>query len=209
MKLIGSLTSPYVRKIRVMLLEKNLPFDFIVDSPWEPGTRVTEFNPLGKVPALVTDDGETLFDSNILAEYIELVDARKTPPGKTPRFLPEDRAAALRVRQLVVLADGICDAGLAVMLENRRPADKQNADWISRQQGKLARGLDALESRAAAAPWLDGEDMTLADIAAACMLSWLDFRQINAGWRDGRPALAALADKLAARPSFRQTIPLM
>ena len=205
MKLIGSLTSPYVRKIRIMLLEKNLPFELVIDSPWEPSTQVTDFNPLGKVPALVTDDGETLFDSNILAEYIELMDAASSTQS---RFLPLDRAAALRIRQIALLADGVCDAGVAVFLESRRPADKQHADWVSRQQGKIERGLTALESRAAANPWLGGEDMTLADIATGCMLLWLEFRHISLDWRSTHPALSALVNKLAARPSFQSTIPL-
>lgn len=200
MKLIGSLTSPYVRKIRVMLLEKSLPFELIVDSPWEPSTHVTDFNPLGKVPALVTDDGETFFDSNIIADYLELL-------GAEPRFLPEDPSVALRIRQLVMLADGICDAGVAIFLERKRATDKQNAEWILRQQGKVARGLDALETRAAGAPWLVGEAFSLADVAAACMLLWLDFRVGTVSWRDSHPALVALVDKLAARPSFVKTVP--
>jgi glutathione S-transferase len=203
MKLIGSLTSPYVRKIRVMLLEKNLPFELIIDSPWEPSTRVSDFNPLGKVPALVTDDGETLFDSNILAEYIESLAA----PAGTPQFLPSERAAALRVRQMVMLADGISDAGVAIFLERKRPADKQDAAWITRQQGKITRGLDMLEGRASADTWLGGDSMNLADIAGCCTLLWLDLRLADLAWRASRPALARLVETLAARPSFQSTIP--
>jgi glutathione S-transferase len=202
MKLIGSLTSPYVRKIRVLLIEKNLPFELVIDSPWEPSTHVSDFNPLGKVPALVTDDGDTLFDSNILAEYIEL----HTAAG-APRFLPTEPAAALRIRQLVMLADGISDAGVAIFLERKRAADKQNADWIARQLGKIARGLDALESRAAAGAWIGGDGISLADVAAGCTLLWLDLRITDLDWRAGRPALARLAGTLSARPSFQQTIP--
>ncbi|MDB5814003.1 MAG: glutathione S-transferase [Rhodocyclales bacterium] len=203
MKLIGSLTSPYVRKIRVMLLEKNMPFEFIVDSPWEPSTHVPDFNPLGKVPALVTDDGQTLFDSNILAEYIELASTA------TPQLLPTDRHAALHVRQLVALADGICDAGINIFLEGRRPADKQYADWVERQQGKIARGLDALERRASTSSWLGGKDMNLADIAAGCVLLWFDLRAVTPGdWRETRPNLASLVAQLAQRSSFQQTAPV-
>jgi glutathione S-transferase len=201
MKLIGSLTSPYVRKVRVLLLEKQLPFEFVVDSPWESSTHVPDFNPLGKVPALVTDDGETLFDSNILSEYIEL------SSEETPQFLPADRFAALRVHQLVMLADGICDAGVSIFLESRRPAEKQHAEWVDRQRGKIARGLDALERRAGSTPWLGGPNMNLADIAAGCMLLWLDLRLNDLNWRDGHPALSSLVEKLAARPSFQQTTP--
>ncbi len=204
MKLIGSLTSPYVRKVRVLLLEKQLPFEFIVDSPWEPSSHVPEFNPLGKVPALITDEGETLFDSNILFEYIDLVSAA----SKTgPQLLPIDRREALHVRQLVILADGICDAGINISLESRRPADKQYAEWMERQESKVARGLDALERHANADAWLGGKDISAADIAAGCMLFWLDLRLNRLNWRDGHPALASLVEKLAARPSFQQTVP--
>ncbi|MEC5384745.1 glutathione S-transferase [Uliginosibacterium sp. H3] len=204
MKLIGSLTSPYVRKIRVMLLEKNLPFDLVIDSPWEPSTHVSDFNPLGKVPALVTDEGETLFDSNILAEYIELLDVA---PPHAPKFLPADRAAALRIRQLVMLADGIADAGVAVFLEIKRPVDHQDANWLARQHGKILRGLAALESRASASTWLAGEEMSLADIALGCVLLWLDIRVSTLKWRDDHPALSRLVATLSARPSFQNTIP--
>jgi glutathione S-transferase len=204
MKLIGSLTSPYVRKVRVMLLEKKLPFELVIDSPWEPSTHVSDFNPLGKVPALVTDDGQTLFDSNIIAEYIELTHADS---AAAPQLLPSDRAAALHIRQLVMLADGVCDAGVAIFLEGRRPADKQYPEWIFRQQGKVARGLDALENRAAAAPWLGGNAFSLADIATTCMLLWLDLRLGSLNWRSDHPALATLVSKLASRPSFQQTVP--
>jgi glutathione S-transferase len=205
MKLVGSLTSPYVRKVRVMLLEKNLAFEFIVDSPWEPNNRVSEFNPLGKVPALVTDEGETFFDSTILAEYIELAGPLT---GTAPRLLPDERMAALRVRQLATLADGICDAAVAVFLEGKRVPERQEAGWIERQQGKISRGLDQLDSRAAANEWLAGNSMTLADISTGCMLFWLDFRLPALNWRSGRPALEALAAKLSERPSFAQTRPV-
>jgi glutathione S-transferase len=204
MKLIGSLTSPYVRKVRVLLLEKQLPFEFIVDSPWESSTHVPDFNPLVKVPALVTDEGETLFDSNILSEYIELL---STKAGSGPHLLPTDRLAALHVRQLVMLADGICDAGINIFLEGRRPADKQYADWVERQRGKIARGIDVLERHAGASTWLTGKDMSLADIATACALLWFDFRVITPDdWRAARPNLAALVARMAQRPSFQQTV---
>ncbi|MDB5801709.1 MAG: glutathione S-transferase [Rhodocyclales bacterium] len=210
MKLIGSLTSPYVRKIRVALLEKNLPFEFVVDSPWETSTHVPDFNPLGKVPALVTDDGETLFDSNIIAEYIELMTELKAASPNAAsglQLFPNDRLAALRVRQLVMLADGIGDAGVNIFLENRRPADKQYTEWIERQTGKITRGLDALERHASAGSRLGSDKLNLADVAAGCMLLWLDLRLASLNWREGHPALTSLVDRLAARPSFQQTTP--
>ncbi|HSB97633.1 MAG TPA: glutathione S-transferase N-terminal domain-containing protein, partial [Spongiibacteraceae bacterium] len=105
MKLIGSTTSPYVRKVRkvrIALLEKNLPHEFVNDPPWSADSGVPQYNPLGKVPALVTDDGATLFDSNILIDYFELLSA-------TPALLPREPHALLQVKQTIVLADGITD----------------------------------------------------------------------------------------------------
>jgi glutathione S-transferase len=201
MKLIGSYTSPYARKVRIALLEKNLPCEFINDPPWEAATHVPDFNPLGKVPALVTDAGDVLFDSNILLDYLEL-------QGGNIALYPADRRDALVVRQLVTLADGICDAGVAIVVEGRRPADKQVPEWIARQQGKIDRGLAALERQATAREFLFGTQFSAADVAAGCMLLWLDFRLPAFDWRAAHPALKTLAARLAARPSFAQTIPV-
>lgn len=200
MKLIGSLTSPYVRKVRVALIEKNLSCELVNDSPWDANSSVPHYNPLGKVPALVTDSGEALFDSNILLDYIEQF-------AVAPALLPLDKEAALQVKQLVALADGIADAGIAILLEGRRPLDKQYDAWVVRQQTKIERGLAALEARAQGKTWLHGTALSVADIAAGCMLLWLDFRMTNFDWRSNHPALRALADRLATRPSFQQTLP--
>lgn len=201
MKLIGSTTSPFVRKVRVALLEKSLPFEFVLESPWEAGNHVCDYNPLGKVPALITADGEALFDSTILLAYLETL-------GAAPALLPADPRAAIAARQTAALADGVTDAGVALLLESRRPADKQDAAWQARQLGKLERGLDALEARLGDAAWFHDDRLSAADISAACGLLWLDFRGIASGWRASRPRLAALVERLAARPSFQQTIPV-
>ncbi|MFT4172172.1 MAG: glutathione S-transferase [Rhodocyclaceae bacterium] len=201
MKLIGSYTSPFVRKIRVILLEKGVEFDFVEESPWEPGNRVSEYNPLGKVPALVTPDGETFFDSPVLASYLEHA-------FPSPAMWPTDALGALRVRQLEALVDGTIDAAVAIRLELQRPEALRVADWLARQSAKVGRGLDALEARAARQTWLAGDTMTLADISFGCLVFWLDFRAIHGDWRDGRPALTRLAERLAERDSFRQTPPV-
>jgi glutathione S-transferase len=201
MKLIGSLTSPYVRKVRIVLIEKNLTYEFMNEPPWSAATRVPEYNPLGKVPALVTDDGTTLFDSNVLIDHIELI-------APTPALVPSDRHAALQLRQLIALADGVTEAGIAILLEGRRPVDKQYPEWVARQRGKIERGLDALENRAQGKTWLHGEVFSAADIAAGCMLFWLDFRIADLDWRARFPALRALAANLGQRPSFQHTVPV-
>lgn len=199
MKLVASLTSPYARKIRVALAEKSLPFELEVDIPWLADTRVPDYNPLGKVPALVADDGELWFDSPVIAEYLD------TLAG--PLLLPADRAAALPVRQAEALADGITDAAVAAFLEGMRPAERQDPAAIARQLGKIERGLAALEQRVAQRKGCAGEALNLADIAIGCTLGYLDFRFAHLGWRAGHPQLAAWAAGLLARPSFVATAP--
>jgi len=200
LKLIGSYTSPYVRKISVMLLEKGIDFDFVNDSPWADGTQVPQFNPLGKVPALVADDGEIWFDSPVIAAYLDSL------PGGAP-LLPADPAAALRVRRLEALADGVTDAAVALVLEKRREADKQDEAWIVRQRGVLNRGLDALEQYAASHRDLNGETLNLADIAVACALGYINFRRVAPNWCVERPTLIALVERLFQRESFARTTP--
>lgn len=199
MKLVASLTSPYARKIRVALAEKSLPFELEVDIPWLADTRVPSYNPLGKVPALVADDGELWFDSPVIAEYLD------TLAG--PLLLPADRAAALPVRQAEALADGITDAAVAAFLEGMRPAERQDPAAIERQLGKIGRGLAALEARVAQRKGCAGEALSIADIAIGCTLGYLDFRFAHLGWRAAHPQLAAWAAGLLARPSFTTTAP--
>lgn len=199
MKLVVSLTSPYARKIRVVLAEKGLPFELEVDIPWLADTRVPGYNPLGKVPALVADDGEVWFDSPVIAEYLD------TLAG--PALLPADRLAALPVRQAEALADGITDAAVAAFLEGMRPAERQDPASIERQLGKIHRGLAALEQRLAQRKGLGGAVLGVADIAAGCTLGYLDFRFAHLGWRAAHPQLAAWADGLLARPSFTASAP--
>ena len=199
MKLVASLTSPYARKIRVALAEKSLPFELEVDIPWLADTRVPSYNPLGKVPALVADDGELWFDSPVIAEYLD------TLAG--PLLLPADRAAALPVRQAEALADGITDAAVAAFLEGMRPAERQDPAAIERQLGKISRGLTALEARVAQRKGCAGEALSIADIAIGCTLGYLDLRFAHLAWRATHPQLAAWAAGLLARPSFTTTAP--
>jgi glutathione S-transferase len=200
MKLVASLTSPYARKIRVMLAEKRLPFELVVDSPWEPTSTVPEINPLGKVPVFVTDEGETFFDSPVIAGWIENLSA-------APRLLPADPVESVRVRQLEALADGITDAAVIIVREGRRPEAQRSEEVVARQLQAIERGLDRLEQLATGRSWLHGDAISLGDVAAGAMLGFLDLRLPQIGWRSTRPALAALAERLFARPSFADSVP--
>jgi glutathione S-transferase len=200
MKLIGSYTSPYVRKISVMLIEKGISFEFVNDPPTSAGSKVTNFNPLGKVPALVTEEGEVFYDSPIIVQYIELL-------GASPTLLPPEPLEALRVKQIEALADGVTDAAVALVLENRREAAQRSEEWIIRQRGKILRGLDQLEKYASQRHLLNGESLNVADISVACMLGYLNFRRIAPGWCVERPTLIKLVERLFQRESFARTTP--
>ena len=199
MKLIASLTSPYARKIRIAIAEKGLPCALEVDIPWLPETNVPAYNPLGKVPALVADDGEVWYDSPVISLYLETLGG--------PPLMPVDRIANLPVRQTEALADGITDAAVTAFLEARRPADRQDAETIERQLAKIQRGLAALEERLLQRKGFGGALINIADIAVGCTLGYLDFRFGHLHWRTTHPELSAWAAKLFTRPSFASTVP--
>jgi len=200
MKLIGTATSPYTRKVRVVLAEKRMECEFIVDAPNTDNSTVIQYNPLGKIPVLVLDDESTLFDSRVIAEYLD-----NASPGN--RLIPEEKRPRIQVRRWEALADGCTDAAVAVVLEKRRPAEQQSPEWISRQQGKVDRALQMMADDLAAKTWCTGDFFTLADIAVGCCLSWLELRWPDLQWRRNHPNLSRLADKLAQRQSFRDTVP--
>src|SRR5260221_4314327 len=185
MKLVASKLSPYARKIRVILAEKQLAFEFVAENVWDPATRVPDFNPLGKVPVLVTDGGDALFDSVVIAEYLD--------PMAAPRFIPGDAIERARVRRDEAVGDGIADAGIAMFLERKREAARQEGGWITRQHGKAEAGIAALAHEPGSKPCLRGAQMTLGDIAAGCALLWLEFRLPEYAWRAKFANLAACA----------------
>jgi glutathione S-transferase len=200
MKLIGTTTSPYTRKVRVVLAEKRMECAFVVDVPNSDNSTVTQYNPLGKIPVLVLDDDSTLFDSRVIAEYLD-----NASPGN--RLIPEEKRPRIQVRRWEALADGCTDAAIAVLMEKRRPVEQQMPEWITRQQGKVDRALQMMADDLAAKTWCTGDFFTLADIAVGCCLGWLELRWPDLPWRRNHPNLARLADKLAQRQSFRDTAP--
>ena len=200
MKLLASLTSPYARKIRIILAEKALPFELVVDSPWEVNTRIPTLNPLGKVPVLIADDGETFFDSPVIAGYLETL-------GTAPALLPPGALDAIRVRQTEALADGVTDAAVAALLESRRPDGERSEREMLRQHEKIERGLAELERRLGAGPWFNGDALQLGDIAVAAALGYLDLRFPALDWRSRHPGLVPFASRMLERASFRNTRP--
>ena len=199
MKLVASKLSPYARKVRVVLAEKNLPFELVVENVNDPASRIRDYNPLGKVPVLVTDGGEMLFDSVAIVEYLDAMGS--------PRLIPASGIERARVRCDEALGDGITDAGIAIRLEGLRESARQDPAWVSRQRDKVDRGIDAIAKQLGEKPCLRGTDLTLSDIACACSLLWLEFRLPDIAWRAKHASLAAWIKRLEARPSFATTRP--
>jgi len=200
MKLIAALASPYSRKVRIVLAEKKIEYEFIIENPGDPATRVPEYNPLGKIPVLILDDNTTLFDSRVIVEYLD----HASPVG---RLIPDDTRARIQTRRWEALADGCTDAANAVVVEKRRAADKQSAEWIGRQQGKIDRALKAMSEELGNRTWCSGDHYSLADIAVGCALGYLDMRLPDTQWRRDYPNLEKLAEKLNKRLSFVDSAP--
>jgi glutathione S-transferase len=200
MKLIGSLTSPYVRKARIVLAEKHVGYDFELESPWSADSNVPDHNPLGKVPVLIMDDGTSLFDSRVIVDYLDSV-------NPVSRLIPEANRRRIMVKRWEALADGICDAAASVFLERKRDEARQSAEWIARQHEKIIRGLKAAAHELGDKKWCDGNVYTLADIALGCALGYLAFRFSEIGWRSTFSNLADLSDRLEKRPPFADTAP--
>ncbi len=200
MKLFGTLTSPYVRKVRVVLAEKMLDYQFIVEDISSPNPRIQEVNPLGKVPCLVMDDGYALYDSRVIVEYLDSM-------SPVCKLIPVNGRERVEVKCWEALADGVMDAAVLVRLETKRPVELQGKDWIQNQMGKIESGLLAMSNQLADKPFCNGNHYSLADAAVGCALGWVDFRYPEIPWREFYSNLAQLYDKLAARPSFQETVP--
>jgi glutathione S-transferase len=202
MKLVTSLTSPYGRKVRIVLLEKKIPFQLQVENPWAPDSVVPTLNPLGKVPVLVLEDGVSVFDSRVIVEYLNHI----SPVG---HLIPVEPKIRMMVRGIEALADGVTDAAVAVYLERKRAPEQQSSDWLALQEKTLFRGLEALAEALGEKTFYLGNSMTLADIACVCMLGYLELRFPEIDWRAAHPNLARLADTLATRASFMETVPIV
>jgi len=200
MKLIGSLTSPFVRKARIVLAEKKIEYTFEQDNPWDEKSRVPDANPLGKVPVLVLEDDSTLFDSRVIVEFLDSV-------SPISRLIPSDNRQKIEVKRWEALADGVLDAAVAVVLERRRPAKQKSEPTIKRQMEKIERGLAVMSRDLGDKPWCTGNAFTLADIASGVALGYLDFRHSSYDWHVLHSNLAKLAAKLAERSSFADTVP--
>ncbi|MBA3034148.1 MAG: glutathione S-transferase [Gammaproteobacteria bacterium] len=200
MKLLGTFTSPYVRKTRIVLAEKKIDCEFVLNSPWVEGSSVSQHNPLGKIPVLIFDDNSTLFDSRVIVEYLDNL-------APNNRLIPATGRERIQVRRWEALADGICDAAAAAFLEAKREGAQKSQSWIDRQRGKIVLGLAASAADLGEHPWCHGNAITLADIALGTALGYLLFRFPDIDWQTQHPNLTRLYDKLMHRQSFIDTVP--
>ena len=201
MKIIGSLTSPYVRKVRIVFLEKKLEAALEIENVWDTKTKIGSLNPLGKVPCLILDDGEAIYDSRVIVEYADTL----SPVGK---LIPTESRERATVKTWEALADGIMDAGILARLEATwRPAEQQSQAWIERQIGKVEAALSQMSQELGENAWCHGNQMTLADIAVGCALAYLLFRFPKLEWQTKFANLDSLYQKLIQRPSFIETAP--
>jgi glutathione S-transferase len=198
MRLYGSLTSPYVRKARVVLLAKDIPCELVVCDPHDQRGIVPRYNPLGKVPVLELDDGSTLFDSPVIAEYLDSL--------KDPALIPASGEARWRVLRWQALADGILDAVVSRLLESRRPAEHQSAEVTALQERKVAQALAFAEKADKGKAFLVNERLTLADLAFAVALGYTDFRYAH-DWRTSHPQLATWLAGISKHAWFSETRP--
>jgi glutathione S-transferase len=202
MKLLGSPTSPYVRKVRIVMAEKKLDYQFVVEDVWG-SDAILKSNPLGKVPCLVMEGGEAVFDSRVIVEYVDTL----SPVG---RLIPQSGRERVEVRTWEALADGLLDAAILARLEQTWPgrADGERCGaWVDRQMTKVHATLKAMGQGLGEKAFCSGIHFSLSDIAVGCALGYLDYRFPHIDWRGEHPNLARLHEKLIARQSFVDSAP--
>jgi glutathione S-transferase len=198
MKLFIATPSPFARKARITLLEKQIPHEIIIDNPWQPESRIKDLNPLAKIPTLVLNDGRVIHDSKVIFEYLEL---------ERPGHLPTDKHGKIAHRLVEVVADGICDAVVMTFLENQRPEGSRSQFWLCRQAEKIRAGVHELDRQLLPSGSFTALDIGLAEIATGSALGYLDLRYADYNWRTDAPNLLKLFERLMKRTSFQQTVP--
>ncbi len=199
MKLIGSLGSPFVRKVRIVMAEKKLDIPLVLEDVWHDQTTIHASNPLGKIPCLILDDQSALFDSAVIVDYL---DAQTTDNCLIPVTYRHT------IKCWEALADGVLDAGVLVRLESiLRPEAQQSQAWVARQMLAVKQGLKMMSDQLGRQTFCVNNQFSLADIAVVCALDWLSFRNLPVNWRDEYSNLVALCERLTTRPSFKDTFP--
>jgi glutathione S-transferase len=197
------MTSPYVRKVRIVMAEKKLDYQFVLEDVWAADTSMPDANPLGKVPCLVMEGGEAVFDSRVIVEYLDTL----SPVGK---LIPVQGRERAEVKTWEALADGVLDAAILARLEATwagRSEGQRSQAWIDRQLGKIDTSLKAMSTGLGDKPFCSGVHFSLSDVAVGCALAYLDLRFAQIDWRERHMNLARLQEKLTQRSSFIETHP--
>ena len=197
MKLLGHDGSPYVRKVRIVLEEKGIPYEYVFARPSQPGSVVPDYNPHGKIPVLLTDASKGIYDSPVIVDYLDALVAE-------PRLIPAALEQRVEVKRWEALGDGIADATVLVSHDYDKV---QTAAWHDRQRLKINRGVAAMSKALGEREFCYGTRFSLADIAAGFALGYMDEMVPDIAWRAAHPNLARLAERLATRDSFRKTLP--
>jgi len=200
MKLIGSLTSPYVRKVRIVLAEKRLDYQLQLSNVWAVDSDIQMFNPIGKVPCLLMEDDGALYDSRVIVEYLDTL-------SPVSRLIPAAGRERATAKCWEALGDGLLDAAVTVVKERQRPPAQISPEWIERQLGKVHAALKSMSQGLGEQSFCLGINYSLADICVGCSLGYLDFRFPEIDWRGDYPNLDKLYRKLATRPSFEESQP--
>ena len=201
MKLLASLASPYTRKVRIVLAEKKIECEMELVDVQPLDNAVNRHNPLGKIPTLVPDDGTALYDSRVIAEFLDNV-------SPISRLVPGDIRERVQVRRWEALADGVVEAGILVRYELMRDKREQSKAWLDKQLARAHRGMAQMAAELNSRAWCHGERYSLADIALGCCIGWFGFRRPgDIDWQAHYPALARHYQKLMERPAFADTVP--
>ena len=200
LKLISATPSPFARKVRIALAEKGLPFELLTEVPWNSTTQTPRYNPLEKLPVLILDDGSAVYESSFILDYLEL----KYPH---PPLLPADVDGIIAAKRLDVLCDGVCDALVLLFFERMRDEDKRSAEWMARQQRKIAGGVREIARLVGTREYAVGNRFTIGDIGAATAVGYINVRYPEMRWREDYPDLAAFSDRMEMRPSLKNSAP--
>jgi glutathione S-transferase len=198
MKLYGSLTSPFVRKVRMVLLEKNLPHEMSVEGPADAAGNVARLNPLRAIPVLERDDGDVYFDSIAICEYLDSL-------NDTPRLYPANGEPRWQALRWHALGQGMMEATVARFVELRKPAEKQDAATVSKHEARIAAALAFANERVPASGFIQGSTIGISDIVMAAALGYIDLRYAH-DWRGTYPKLAGWFKPMSERPSYTETL---
>ena len=199
MRIVGTESSPFTRKVRIAALERNLSPEFVVDSPLSAESRVPSLNPLGKVPVLVADDGAAIVDSSLIVAYLDDI-------GDGARLVPQSGPDRTAVLQWEAIANGVMDAAVLMRMEVLRPQAERSAAWTARQMSKAESAMAWMDRSLEATGYCAVPQLSVASLSMACCLAYLQFRFAEGRWAERFAHVGQACAELEQRPSFKATV---